>query len=233
MRTRVVIALALTAALVTTSAGHLGDHLGTRTSARALLREAKASLDSTRAVHFQLSSKNLTGSGTNLSAGKGDAVRPDGLRGSFTVSVGGLSAAMDVAAKGGVFEVKLPFATHYSKTNPAALGLGNPAQLLNRATGLSAILTNGTGTHLSGQKRIGGELLDTVTTEVPGSAVPILPIASPTRPVTLVAAIDPHDHQLRQLSLIGYFDSTRSTATYVLRLTKYGEPVSITLPPAT
>jgi lipoprotein LprG len=221
--------LALAAALATIGAGQRGG----APSAGALLREAKATLDSTQAVHFQLSSKNLTGSGTNLSGGKGDAVRPDGLRGSFTVNVDGLGATLDVAAKGGVFEVKLPFATSYSRTNPAALGLGNPAQLLNRTTGLSAILTAGTGTRLSGHQRIAGELLDTVTTEVPGSAVPILPIASPGRPVTLVAAIDPHDHQLRQLSLTGYFSSTTAKATYVLRLSKYGESVSITLPPAT
>lgn len=225
--------MALTAALATTGAGHLGSgYLDSGPSARGLLREAKATLDQTHAVHFQLSSKNLSGSDTNVSGGKGDAVRPDGLRGSFTVTVDGLSASIDVAAKGGVFEVKLPFATSYSRTTPAALGLGNPAQLLNHATGLSAILTSGTGTRLSGRQRIAGELLDTVTTEVPGSAVPILPIASPGRPVTLVAAIDPHDHQLRQLALTGYFSSATAKTTYVLRLTKYGESVSITLPPA-
>lgn len=228
MQRRVVVALALAAALVATAAGRLD----AAPSARALLREAKATLDSTRAVHFQLSSKNLAGSGTTLSGGKGDALRPDGLQGSFSVNEDGLSATVEVAANGGVFEVKLPFAKSYSRTNPAALGLGNPAQLLNPATGLSAVLVAGTGTHLSGRQRIAGELLDNVTTEVPGSSVPILPIASPSRPVTLVASIDPKDRQLRQLSLTGYFLSTTAKTTYVLRLTKYGESVSITLPPA-
>lgn len=223
-----MVAVALAAALATVGAGDRG---GTP-SARSLLRQAKVTLDSTQAVHFQLSSKNVPSNGTSLSGGKGDAVRPDGLQGSFSVTVDGLSANVSVAAKGGVFEVKLPFSTSYSRTTPAALGLGDPSQLLNPSTGVSSILTQGTGAHLSGSERIAGELLDTVTSKVPASSVPILPIASPSKPVTMVAAIDPQDHQLRQLSLTGYFLSTSSTTTYVLRLTKYGEPVSITLPPA-
>jgi LppX_LprAFG lipoprotein len=229
VQTRVVAGLALATALAATGAA---GRAGAGPSPGSLLREAKATLDSTHAVHFELSSKNVSGSGTNLSGGSGDAVRPDGLRGSFSVTVDGLGASVEVAAKGAVFEVKLPFATHYTRTSPAALGLGNPSQLLNPKTGLSAVLTSGTGTRLSGTERIAGELLDEVTTEVPGSSVPILPSAAPSRPVTLVAAIDPQDHQLRQVTLTGYFLRTTAETTYVLRLTRYGESVSIVLPPA-
>jgi lipoprotein LprG len=224
----VVVALVVAAALVATASA---SYASAGPSPEALLRQAKATLDSTSSVHFALSSKNVPSSGTNLSGGTGDAVRPDELRGSFNVTVDGLGATVSVAAKGGVFLVKLPFATGYTRTNPAALGIGNPSQLLNPSTGLSAILTAGTNARFSGSERIAGELLYMVTTEVPGSSVPILPTAGAPRPVTLVAAINPHDRQLRQLSLTGYFLSATATTTYVLRLTRYGEAVSITLPP--
>lgn len=210
----------------------VGSSASASVNARRLLREAKRTLDSTHAVHFRLSSTDVSGSGTSLTGGEGDAARPDALRGSFTVNVDGIGATVGVAAKNGVFEVRLPFSKSYTRTNPATLGIGDPSQLMNPTTGLSALLTSGAHPRLTGRERLAGELLDVVTTKVPGRLVPILPNAKPSRPVTLVAAIDQRDHQARQLSLRGYFTSATTQATYALRLTRYGESVSIGLPTA-
>jgi len=46
------------------------------------------------------------------------------------------------------------------------------------------------------------------------------------------AAINPSNHQLRQITLLGPLTSKSSNSTFSLTLTNYNEPVTITLPPA-
>ena len=168
----------------------------------------------------------------SITGGQGDLARPDSLQGSFMVSISGFNASVKVVSKGGVFEAQLPFQSKYTKTNPASFGLTDPAQLLDPNHGLSNLLIIGTGARSSGQERIGGELLDEVTTTVPGTSIPVLPDANPAQPVTLVAAIDPRTFQVRQISLTGPFTSATSNSTFVVTLTNYNEAVTITLPPA-
>jgi hypothetical protein len=227
---RPAVAAAVAAVLVV--AGWAGGEQGAKVSPAQLLRRAKATLDSTHAVHFELQSRNVARGGTDLIGGEGDAVRPDKLRGSFRVTVDGLPATVKVAAVGKAFEAELPFSDHYSRVDPAALGLGAPSQLLSPKTGVSGLLTAGAGVRFAGQERIAGELLDVVTARVAGSTVRVLPNASPGKPVRLVAAVDPRNSELRQLALTGHFTSPTGETTYQLRLTGYGESVSVTLPPA-
>lgn len=196
-----------------------------------LLHNAKVQIDSTPSAHFTLASQNVSGGGINLTGGEGDIARPDQLQGSFAVVVNGFNANVKVAAKGGVFVAQLPFQSHFTRTNPASFGLGDPSQLLDPTHGLSGLLIEGTGAHMSGQERLSGELLYEVTWMVPGHDVPLLPNAKPSEMVTAVAAIDPHTYQLRQISLTGPFTSASSHSTYIVTLTNYGEPVNVTLPP--
>jgi hypothetical protein len=213
-------------------AGACGGHSSVpKADAPTLLRQAKATIDAAPSVHFLLSSQGVSSGGTDLTGGEGDLARPDQLQGSFTVDVNGFSASVKVVSKGGVFEALLPFQSHYGRTNPASFGLTDPSQLLNPTHGLSNLLTIGSGAAVTGQERIAGELLYEVTSTVPGSAIPVLPDANPSRPVTLVAAIDPQNHQVRQITLTGPFTSASSISTFVVTLTKYGERVTITLPP--
>jgi hypothetical protein len=196
-----------------------------------LLRNAKAKTDASSSVHFNLSSSNTATSGTTITAGEGDLARPDQMQGTFTVTLHGFSADVKVASKGGVFEALLPFTTHYVVTNPANYGLTNPADLLNRSNGLTNLLALADNPQSTKQVRLQGELLDTVTYQVPGSAIPVLPDAKPSDPVTVVAAINPKSFELRQVTLVGPFTSATSNSTYVVRLTNYDENVTITLPP--
>jgi lipoprotein LprG len=197
-----------------------------------LLRQAKATVDAAPSVRFSVTSQNVTGTGTSITAGQGDLARPDSLQGSFTVSIKGFNTTVKVVSKGGVFEAQLPFQSKYTKTNPASIGLTDPAQLLDPNHGLSNLLTIDTGARSSGQERIGGELLDKVTAMVPGSSIPVIPDANPAQPVTLVAAVNPKTSQVRQISLTGPFTSENANTTFVVTLTNYGEAVTITLPPA-
>jgi len=204
---------------------------GAKVDPETLLHEAKTTVDASQSAHFTLTSQGVTGSGTAITSGDGDIVRPNELQGSFAVSLSGFTANIKVVSKGGSFEVLLPFQRTYSRTNPANYGLEDPAELLDPTHGLSSLLTIATGARSTGQERFAGELLDEITANVPGSSIPVLPDANPSRPVTLVAAIDPSSHQVRQMVLTGPFISTSSNSTFVVTLTNYDEAVTITLPP--
>jgi lipoprotein LprG len=204
---------------------------GPKVDPTTLLTMAKAKLDASSSVHFTLSSQNTSTSGTTITGGEGDLARPDEMQGTFTVTLHGFSADIKVVSKGGVFEALLPFTTHYVVTNPANYGLTNPAELLNRSNGLTSLLGLAHNPQSTKPVRLNGELLDTVTYQVPGSAVPVLPDAKPSVPVTLVVAINPKNFELRQVSLTGPFTSATSNSTYVVTLTNYDENVTITLSP--
>jgi lipoprotein LprG len=227
-RVMIVLAVGLVAGL----AGGCGGHSSLpKVDAPTLLRQAKATIDAAPSVHFVLTSQGVSSGGTDLTGGEGDLARPDQLQGSFMVNVNGFNASVKVVSKGGVFEALLPFQSHYGRTNPANFGLTDPSQLLDPTRGLSNLLTVGTGAAVTGQERIAGELLYEVTSTVPGSAIPVLPDANPSRPVTLVIAINPQNHQIRQITLTGPFTTASSNSVFVVTLTKYGEVVTITLPP--
>jgi hypothetical protein len=200
-------------------------------SASALLARSRAVVDATGALHFALSSTGIPSSGTNIVGGSGDLVRPADLSGSFTVALSGVQASVKVVAIGPAFYAELPFTSSFAKVNPASLGLGNPAQLLSPATGVSALLTDAArGARRTGSIRRAGELLDEVTGTVPGDKIPVLPDADRAKPVRLVASIDPSNYQLRQVSLSGPFTSATTTTVYTVTLTDYGEHVSVAAP---
>jgi hypothetical protein len=196
----------------------------------ALLQQAKTTLDAAHSVHFKLTSSNVSSGGTNLTGGEGDLVRPDAMQGTFTVTVSGFSANVKVLTKGGVFMAQLPFTSGYKVTNPSSFGLENPAKLMDPNAGLTNLLTEAQNPMFTNQVRIGGELLDTITFTVPGSSIPVLPDANASKPVDVVAAINPSNHQLRQITLTGPFTSASSNSTFELTLTNYNEPVTVTLP---
>lgn len=222
-----VVAAGFLAAL----AAGCGGSSGSKANPQALLQQAQTTLNATSSAHFALTSQNVSSSGTNLTGGEGDLARPAQLQGSFSVTVDGFGASVKVVAKGGVFAAQLPFQNHYTRVNPSTFGLSDPSALLDPRHGLSNLLTAGTDARYTGQQRYHGELLDEITSTVPGSAVPVLPDDNPSETVTQVAAINPKNHELREISLTGPFTSKTSDSTYVVVLTAYNEPVNITLPP--
>lgn len=199
-------------------------------SAPLLLQKAKKVADSASAVHFVLSSSNVPTTGTQLVGGHGDLERPASMDGTFEVATSGFTAGIKVVSVDGVFEVKLPFSSRFEKANPASFGLSNPAQLLDPASGLTRLLTLAQHPRLGPERRVGGELLDTVSYTVPGRDIPVLPDANPALPVAMTVAIDPVDYQLRTVTLVGPLRSANISTTYVLTLTNYDEHVAIALP---
>ena len=194
----------------------------------AVLREAKATIDGTVALHFTLATSGDHGA-TAITGGEGDLQHPDRLRGTFTVSVAGVPASVKVASAGGTFLAQLPFSSSYTATDPSAFGIANPAKLISPDGGLSSVLVDVEGPRSTGQTRVDGEVLDTVAGTVPGSDLVALPDDDTSKPVQVVARINPTSHQLRQVSLTGPIGTT-GKATYTVTLTAYGEHVDLTLP---
>jgi LppX_LprAFG lipoprotein len=224
------VAAGLALALIPLACG--GSSSAPKGSPQTLLHEAKTTLDAATSVHFKLTSSNVGSGGTNLTGGEGDLVRPDSMQGTFTVTIAGFSADVKVVTKGGVFMAQLPFSSGYKVTNPSSFGLTNPAELMSPDTGLTNLLTEAQNPRFTGQERIGGELLYIVSFTVPGSSIPVLPDSNPSESVDCTAAINPSNHELRQITLVGPFTSKSSNSTFSLTLTDYNEPVTITLPKA-
>lgn len=219
------------APLVAAAVALAGCGASTPTAAPAtLLQQAKATVDAARSIHYELSSSGGTSaSGLVIVGGSGDAARPDELRGSFRVTDSGIPVTVAILAAGGRFYAQLPFQTGFTPTDPSQYGIGQPAQLLDPAHGLSSLLTAMTGLHQLGEARVGGEVVDRVSGSLPGRTLTVLPDVAPDQPVTATAAIVPSSHQLRQIVLTGPFSSP-TPSTYTVTLTRYDEPVTITAP---
>ncbi len=197
-----------------------------------LLRDGKKSIDSTPSVHFTLTSQGVTGIGTLITGGQGDASRPNSFAGTLTVVAAGFPVTVNVVSTGGVFYARTPLSSSYDKTDPSAYGFGDPAQLLDPNHGLSSLLTSCTGATDKTADLLAGEQLDEIGCSMPGALVAkLLTSADASQPVQATVGVDAATHQLRRVSLVGPFFDKTHPSTFTVVLDKYGENVTIT-PPA-
>ncbi len=202
--------------------------------ASALLRQGKAAVDATPALHVTIASKDApsSGSGTFITGGEGDAHRPDAVRGTLQVVFSGLPLRLSVVSAGGTFSVKLPFTTGYEATDPTKYGFGDPGKLLDPQAGLSSLLTDATQSSLDGRDRLNGEELEEVQVTLPGKPVAsLLTSADASQEVKGRIGLVPGSHQVRRVTLTGPFFDAHQSSTYTLILDRYGETVQITPPP--
>jgi hypothetical protein len=195
------------------------------------LSQAKATIDQTQSLHFNLTSDNAQGPGIILTAADGDAKRPNAFSGTLHVNDAGLPLQVGIVSLGGQFYAELPFHSSYEKAKPEDYGFGDPAQLLDPNTGLSSLLSLAKSPALSDQKRLSGENLQLVTCTLPGDRIAALLVsADPSRDVKATFWINPDTHQTREVDLVGPFASKDHDTTYHLVLTNFGENVTVTAP---
>jgi len=202
--------------------------------ASTLLRQGKATVDATAALHFTLTSKGApsVGTGTYITGGEGDAQRPNAVSGTLQVVFNGLPLNLSVLSTGGTFYVKLPFTTGYQATDPSRYGFSDPGHLLDPSAGLSSLLTDATSATLDGRDRLNGEELDEVTVSLPGKPVAdLLTSADSSQAVQGRIGLATQSHQVRRVVLTGPFFDAHKSSTYTLILDRYGETVQITPPP--
>lgn len=202
------------------------------TDPRQLLSEGRQAVDSTPAVHFTLTSENAGGVATYISGGEGDARRPDGFAGSFSVSFNGLLLSIGVVSSGGTFYVKLPLRSTFEVTDPGKYGFSDPGHLINPDAGLSNLLSKAKTATLSDRDRLQGEELYEVAVTLPGDLVKaLLTSADPSQDVRGTVGINVDNHEVRRVVLVGPFFEKGKDSTFTVILDNYGENVTVTPPP--
>jgi LppX_LprAFG lipoprotein len=227
---RAALALVATLVALPVLAGCSGG--GSSASAPDLLAKAKKTLDSTKTVHFVLTSSGAPSTGTLLTGGQGDIARPSSFQGTLKVQAAGSTVDLKVISTGGTVYAQLPFAASYSTIDPAAFGFGDPGKLLDPTTGISQLLTATTNAKLGAQKRVNGEVVREVTGQLPGDLVQkLLTSKDPTKPVQARYSIATDSGQLLRAALTGPFFAAGQNGGYTLDLSKYGADVTVTAPP--
>jgi hypothetical protein len=229
------IALALLSLLVVVPlvAGCTGSR-SSGDSAPDLLASAKKTLDSTKALHFVLSSTGVPATAASaLTGGEGDMKRPSSFQGTLKVQLVGSRVDLKVVSMAGTVYAQLPFASSYSTIEPKSFGFGDPGALLDPKTGISQLLTAAQHPTLGAEKRVGGEVVRQVTADLPGQLVAdLLTSKDPSKPVHAVMSVATESGQLRRVALTGPFFAADQDGTYTLELSKFGADVTITPPPS-
>src|SRR3954447_469617 len=220
-----LLAAAVLAGLVSCSGG-------SDESAPDLLSRAKKTLDDAPSAHFVLDSDGVPSTGTFLVGGKGDIERPSSFQGTLEVQTGGSTADLKVISAEATVYAQLPFVPTYATIDPAQFGFGDPGALLDPGTGISQLLAKAESAKLGEEKRIGGEVVQEVTAEIPGDLVgQILTSKDPSKPVDARFSIATKTGELRRAELTGPFYEAGKDATFTLELTDFGADVHITAPP--
>ena len=198
--------------------------------AAGLLATARATLDRTQALAFVLQGTDLPADGNVLVGGTGDVARPDGFQGTLDVRFAGALAKVEVVSTGGNFYAKLPLTSVFAKTDPKALGFGDPGRFMDRQGGLTQLLTKAKDPKIAGESRVVTDVVTDVTATLPGSVVAdLLTSADPSQDVRATFSVT-RDGQLRRAVLVGPFWAEGTDSTYTLLLRDYGKNVSVTAP---
>lgn len=202
----------------------------TEPTARDRLDAAKQTLDETSSVHLEVTSEDVPTSGPALMGADGVAARPPSFEGELQAALAGGVITVQVISVDGTVYMQPPFSNSYSPTDPAEFGMRDPATLIDPDTGISSLLAEAENVEFGEERRIGGEVVQEVTADIPGEAVAeLLRTADPSEPMDGTFAIT-EDDELRQAVLTGPFYSEESDSTYTIVLDQYGEDVEITAP---
>lgn len=196
-----------------------------------LLAAAKAKLDAASSARFVLTSANVPEDTASLVGGKGVLARPAKFRGELQVSLGNNVANVSVISVDGTVYAKLPFATTYAETDPKRFGIGDPGALMDPDNGVSNLLVKASKVELADRTRIGNEVVQQITGQVPGQLVAdLLVTADATKPVDAIFALTEKTGEVRRVALTGPFFRADLNSTLTVVLDRYGEKVSITAP---
>lgn len=194
------------------------------------LAAAKAKLDAAPSVHLKLASTNVPEGATGVVSADGWGKHPPAFKGTFTLTLKGISADAQVTSVGGEVWAKLPLVPGTNKIDPKTFGVPDPAVLFSPDKGLTSLLTATAAPTAGGQVRQGSEVLSTITGSVPGSAVADLFLVG-DRNGTFATTYGLTDGQeLRQVAIVGPFFGAGTSSTYTLVLDQYGAPVTIETP---
>ena len=224
-------ALIAAAGLVAVLAGCSGEAEAPQVPPTEQLAAAKTAFDAAKTVSLTLTSRDVPPRENGVTAAKGvgviDATEPK-FQGTITGTVEGIAATIDAIAIGDTAYLKL-FTPQYEETDLTTLNAPNPAQFFNPATGISSLLPKTTDAKAAGQTRSGQDVLDRIDGTLDGALVEdLLHLGDGTGTFTASYGLT-ESNELRTATLKGpFFPGVE--ATYLLTMTDYGAPATITRP---
>lgn len=183
-------------------------------------------------VHLELSGTDLPEEETSyiVSAVGDGTMDPPAFTGTITAKLAGVQAEVPTVALDGDLWVKLPYVPAHVKTDPADLGVPDPATLFDPADGLVGLLPQTQDPQFGQKTRAGADVVQGITGTLPGQAVTdLLHVGDASSPFEVTYGLVEESWQVRTVEITGPFYPPASS-TYTVTLTAYGEPVTVTKP---
>ncbi len=233
---RSVVALVLGAAVLLTACDEGGEQDEAPTTAAPTaadrLEQARGVLVDAGTVHLTLTGTGLPDDEkTYVISAVGDGTMdPAAFTGTITAKLAGIQADVPTVALGGDLWVKLPFAPRYVRTDPADLGVPDPATLFDPESGLVGLLPRTQDPQFGERARAGAETVQQITGTLPGDAVTeLLHAGDAASPFDVTYGLVEPTWQVRTVEITGPFYPP-ATSTYTVTLDTYGAPVTVTKP---
>lgn len=194
------------------------------------LAAARTTLEKSPAVTFTLESEGLPGKAVGVSGAKGTGLfTPPSFQGTLNASIKGVTGTVEVVAVEQDVYMKF-FTPTFNKIDPATYGAPNPAQLFNKDTGITALITKTQSPTKASTVRDGADVLNTFTGKLPGAAVAdLLVVGDRNSTFDVTYGVTQSGKELRSVVIKGPFYAG-ATSTYTLRLKSLAQPVAITRP---
>ncbi|WP_298888428.1 LppX_LprAFG lipoprotein [uncultured Serinicoccus sp.] len=231
--------LALALALALGLAGCSDDADETATSSAPPPPTAADRLAQAHDVLVDAGSVGLTLTGTDLpedetsyiiSAEGAGTMDPPAFDGTITAVIAGVQADIPTVALDGELWVKLPYVPAHVNTDPAELGVPDPATLFDPEDGLVGLLGATQGPEFGERSRAGAEVVQQVVGTLPGETVTdLLYVGDAESEFDVTYGLVEEDWQVRSVEITGPFYPP-ATSTYTVTLDAYGEPVTVTQP---
>ncbi len=232
-RTLAVLALGSTLALGACS-GDAEEQAPTTQAPTAADRLAQAHdvLVDAGTVHLELTGTELPEDEKSyiVSAVGDGTMDPPAFTGTITAVLAGIQADVPTVALDGELWVKLPYVPAHARTDPADLGVPDPATLFDPEDGLVGLLPQTEDPQFGDRARAGAEVVQEVTGTLPGQAVTdLLYVGDAASPFDVTYGLVEESWQVRTVEITGPFYPP-ATSTYTVTLDAYGEPVTVTKP---
>ncbi len=201
-------------------------------TAQDRLEQAHEVLTAAGSVHLTLSGTDLPEDENSyiISADGSGTMEPPAFDGTITAVVAGVQADIPTVALDGDLWVKLPYVPAHVNTDPAELGVPDPATLFDPESGLVGLLTQTQDPQFGERARAGAEVVQEVVGTLPGETVTDLLYAGDAESAFDVTyGLVEESWQVRSVEITGPFYPP-TTSTYTVTLDAYGEPVTVTQP---
>ncbi len=191
------------------------------------LAEAKQSFDEADYVGFTLATEELPSGLEGLLSAEGVGTHAPAFKGEVEVQTALDIIAPLIAVDGDVY-AQLPFAG-WSELDPAAYGAPDPAELMDKQSGISSLFTATRGLSDGESERSGEKVLTSIEGTLPGEAVKQVFPSSGTDDFAVTYTLT-GENALDKITVSGPFYAGFADVTYTIDLNLDAESVEIEAP---